>query len=65
MFKSRKMKWAGQVAWMVQMRNALKILFRKPGKKKQLGRLGRSWEDNINMDRKEAGFEVGGWIHLA
>jgi hypothetical protein len=36
--KSRRMKWAGHIARMVEMRNANKILVVKPQGKRQLGR---------------------------
>jgi hypothetical protein len=42
------------------MRNACKILARKPEGKRLLGRL--RWEDNIRMGLRETGLEVVGWI---
>jgi hypothetical protein len=42
---------------MREMRNAYKILVGKPEVKKQLGRIRRRWEDNINMDPEEIGRE--------
>jgi hypothetical protein len=36
--KSRRMKWAGHVALMGEMRNAYKILVRKPEGKRPYGR---------------------------
>jgi hypothetical protein len=38
MIKSRRMRWAGHVAGMEEMRNAHKILVQKPEGKRQLGR---------------------------
>ena len=32
--------------------------------KKQLERARRRWEDNINMDLREVGWDKG-WLHLA
>jgi hypothetical protein len=40
--KSRRMKWAGNVTCMGQRRDAYRILVRKPGGKRFLGR--RNWE---------------------
>jgi hypothetical protein len=46
----RRMRWVGHVALMVEMRNAYKILVRKPERKRPLGRSRHMWEDNIKMD---------------
>jgi hypothetical protein len=43
---SRKMRWAGHVARMGEMRNAYKILLGKPEGKRLLGRPGRRRGDN-------------------
>jgi hypothetical protein len=48
--KSRRMKWAGHVARMGDMRNAYKILVGKPEGKRPLGRPRRRWEDNIKIE---------------
>jgi len=50
---------------MVQMRNAHKILVRKPEGKKLLGRSKCRWEDNIRMVLREIGCEDVDWIHLS
>jgi hypothetical protein len=42
-----------RMEWMVEMRNAFKILVRKPVGKRALGRLSCRWEDNIKMYLKE------------
>jgi len=47
------------------MRNAYKILFRKPERKKPLGRSRYKWEDNIRMYLTEIGLEDMDWMHLA
>jgi hypothetical protein len=45
--KLRRMRWAGQVARMVEMRNAYKkILLGKPEGKRPRRRLRRRWENN-------------------
>jgi len=63
--KSRRMKCAGHVACVGEMRNASKILLRKPEGKIPRGRRKRRWEDNIRMDVMEVGLEIVFWIHLA
>jgi hypothetical protein len=45
------------------IRNAYKILVRKPQRKSPRHRY--TWEDNINMDLREIGWEFVNWIHLA
>jgi hypothetical protein len=47
------------------MRNACKILVRKPEGKRLLGRPMYKREDNIRMDLREIGREGVEWIHLA
>jgi hypothetical protein len=42
--KSRKMRWAGQVLCMGEMRNSYRILVRKPEGKRPLGRPRQRWE---------------------
>ena len=37
----------------------------KPEGKKPLGRPRRKWEDNIKMDLREVGCDLGDWIALA
>jgi len=38
---------------------------RKPEGKRPMGRLGRRWEDNINVDLQEVGGCCGDWMELA
>jgi len=47
--KSRRMDM-GRLARMEEMRNAYNILVGKPEGKRPLGRLKRTWEDNIRID---------------
>jgi hypothetical protein len=42
-----------------------KVLLRKPEGKRPLGRHRRRWEDNINVDLQEMGYEVMDWSELA
>ena len=62
--KSRRMRWAGHVARMVEGRGVHRVLVGKPEGKRPLVRPRRSWEDNIKMDLQEVG---GGenWMELA
>jgi hypothetical protein len=51
--KSRRMRWAGHVAWIIEMRNANKILFIKPEGKRPLRRPRHIWKDNLREIRWE------------
>ena len=53
LIKSRRMKWAGNVARMEEGRSAFKILTSKPTGKRPLGRPRRRWGDNVRMDLEE------------
>ena len=53
--KSRRLRWAGHVARMEEVRSAFKILTGTPTGKIPLGRPLRRWEDNIRMNFKEIG----------
>jgi hypothetical protein len=55
MNKSRRMRWAGNVARMGAKRNADRILVGKPEGKRTIGRLRRRWVDNIKIDLREIG----------
>jgi hypothetical protein len=64
MIKSRRMRWAGQVARMGK-RNAYRILVGMPEGKRPLGRLRCRWVDNIKMDLREIGWDGMNRIDLA
>jgi hypothetical protein len=51
--KSRRMRWAGHVALMIEMRNTYRILIGKPEGKRPFGRHRSRWENNIRMDLRE------------
>jgi len=53
--KSRRMRWAGHVARMGEVRGVYKVLVGKPEGRRPLGRPTRRWEDNIRMDLREVG----------
>jgi hypothetical protein len=63
--KSRRMRWAGQVARMGEKSNVYRLLVGKPEGKRPLGRPRRNWIDNIKMDILGIGFGVVDWIGLA
>jgi hypothetical protein len=64
-FKSRRMRWAGHVARMVEDRKVYKVLVGKPEGKRPLVRPRRRWEDGIRMDLREIGLGGVDWIRLS
>ena len=54
--KSRRMRWAGHVACVVDRRGVYRVLVGKPERKRPFGRLRCGWEDNINIDLQEVEF---------
>jgi hypothetical protein len=60
--KTRRMRWAGHVARMGEVRGAYNILVGRPEGRRPLGRPRRRWEDNIKIDRREIGFGDVDWI---
>jgi hypothetical protein len=63
--KSRRMRWAEDVARMGEKRNAFRLLVGKPEGKRPLGRPSGRWVDNISMDLGEEGWGDVDWIGLA
>jgi hypothetical protein len=63
--KVRRMRWAGHVARIGEVRGLYNILVGRPEGRRPLGRHRRRWEDNIKMDLREIGFGDVDWIHLA
>jgi hypothetical protein len=63
--RSRRMRWAGHVAWKGEGRGVYRVLVRKPEGKRPLGRPRCRWEDNIKMDLHEVGCGVMDWYGLA
>jgi hypothetical protein len=63
--KARRMRWAGHVARMGEVRGAYNILVGRPERRRPRGRPRRRWEDNIKMDPREIGFGDVDWIHWA
>jgi hypothetical protein len=62
--KARRMRWAGLVARMGEVRGAYNILVGRSEGRRPLGRPRRRWEDNIKMDLREIGFGDVDWVHL-
>jgi hypothetical protein len=54
--KASRMRWAGHVARMGEVRDAYNILVGRPEGRRPLGRPRRRWEDNIKMGLREIGF---------
>ena len=50
---------------MEEGRSVFKILTGRHTGKRPLGRPRRIWEDNIRMDLKEIGINVGNWVDSA
>jgi hypothetical protein len=62
--KARRMRRAGHVARMGEVRGAYNILVGRPEGRRQLGRPRRGWDDNIKMGLGEIGFGDVDWINL-
>jgi hypothetical protein len=63
--KSRRMRWAGQVARMGKRRDIYGVLVGNPEGKRPLGRPRRRWKDNIKLGLQEVGCGGMDWIELA
>jgi hypothetical protein len=63
--KSRRMRWAGHVARIVEDRGVHRVLVGKPERKRPLGRPRRRWEYNIKVDLRKLEWVVWtGWCWL-
>jgi hypothetical protein len=63
--KAKRMRWAGHVARMGEVRGAYNILVGRPEGRRLLERPRRRWEDNIKIDIGETGFGDVDRINLA
>jgi hypothetical protein len=63
--KSRRVRWAGNVALIGEERGVYRVLVGRPEGKRPLGRPRRRWEDNIKLDLRETGIDGANWIRLA
>jgi hypothetical protein len=62
--KSKRMRWAGNVARMGEKRNSYRLLVGEPEGKSPLVRPGRRWIVNIKMDLGEIEWGRGGLTGL-
>jgi hypothetical protein len=62
--RSRRIRWAGNVARMGRKRNAYSILVGKPEGKRPIRRPRPGWENNIKMDLRVIGWGGMDWIEL-
>ena len=53
--KSRRLRWAGHVAWLEKAGSAFKVVTCKPTEKRPLERPKHVWEESIGIDLKEIG----------
>jgi hypothetical protein len=65
MIKSKRMTGAGHMASVGEGRGVYRVLVRRPGGKRPLGRPRRRWENNIEMDLRERGIDGVNRIWLA
>ena len=63
--KSRRLRWPGHVARMVEGRSAFKIVTGEPTGKRLLGRPRHRWVDNFRMDLKDIGMCTRNWVDSA
>jgi hypothetical protein len=63
--KSRRVRWAGNVARMEEGTGVYRVLVGRPEGMRPLERPGRMWEDKIKLDLREIGFDVANWVRLA
>jgi hypothetical protein len=63
--KSRRLRWAGQVARIGEEKIVYNVLMGKPEGKRPLGRPRHRWEDGIRMDLREIGWgSVCSWLRI-
>jgi len=63
--KSRRMRWAGNVARMGEKRGVYRVFGVETEIKRPIGRPRRRGEDNIKIDLQEVGCGCMDWIDLA
>jgi hypothetical protein len=64
-FKSRRIKWAGHVAYTGNRKHACTVSAGKPEKRRPFGEARRSWENEIKMDLNAVGWGGGlNWIDV-
>jgi hypothetical protein len=60
--KSRRMRWAGNVARMGERTSVYMVLMGEPEGRRPLGRHRHRWEDNMKMDLQEVGWGSSIWL---
>jgi hypothetical protein len=65
MIKSRRMRWAGNVARREGKRNAFRLFVGKPEGKRPLGRQRSRGMVNIKIDLREIEWDGVDWVDLA
>ena len=63
--KSKRLRWAGNVARMGEESGVYRVLVGKSKGRRPLGRPRRRWVDNISIDLQEVGCGYMDWIGLA
>jgi hypothetical protein len=63
--KSRRLRWAGHVVRVGEVRGVYRVLVGKSEGKRSLGRPRLRWEDNVRKDPQEVGCGCEDWIGLA
>jgi len=61
----RRVRWAGHIAHMGDIRNSYKIFVGKPEGRRPLGRPRCMWEDNTEMDLRNIGYKGVNFTHQA
>jgi len=63
--KSRRIRWAGHVARIGEMRGVYRVLVPRPEGKRPHGRPRRRWKCNSKMALHKVGYEGVDWIDVA
>jgi hypothetical protein len=64
MIKSRRMRWSGNVARVLERKNVYWVFVEIPEGKRPLGRLRRRWKNNVKMDLREREWSGMDWTDL-
>jgi hypothetical protein len=59
------MRWVEHVAHLGEMRHAYRLSVGKAEGNRSLGRSRQIWENNIEVNSKEVGYEGLDWIYVA
>ena len=65
LIKSRRLRWAGNVARMGEMKGSYRVFVGKPEGKRSHGISRLRWECNIKMDLQKVGCGSMDWIEVA